>query len=430
MASLLPFRPPTERAVVITHTSRRRLAAAVLTAAAVTGTLLTAPAAVAAPAPTPATAVEAAAGDIVVTREEMPTVIGFDEPGDRASMVWEFDRPVKIHDFTLYHKTASHMWALHNDALSSSHRFELAGYTPDRMSPLAGEYTWRMLAYDAAGNRVERTGGFTLNRPPAPRDYDANSVPDVLMQSPDGGMTAYETEVLRRQKAGSKDPWYEFPIGLSGPDWRQYTLMAAPGDLGGSGAPDVVARDGAGVLWLHQGESREFLPQTRIGGGWQVYNKITGGSDLNADGRGDLLATDTSGVLWFYASTGNADAPFKPRVKIGGGWQVYNQITAPGNIAGATGGDLLARDKDGVLWLYLGKDDGTFTARRQIGGGWQRFTHLAGLGDQNRDGRVDLYGIGAAGSRYYPTTGLVDAPYGTPEELDLNNHDGKYVNVL
>ncbi|GGR39936.1 VCBS repeat-containing protein [Streptomyces roseolus] len=416
---------------MIAPTSRRRLAAAVLTAAAVTGTLLTTPAAVAAPAPTPATAAEAAAGDIVVTREEMPTVIDFDEPGDRAPMVWEFDRPVKIEDFTLSHTTETHMWDLvTSDVLSSSHRFELAGYTPDRMSPLAGEYTWRMLAYDAAGNRVERTGGFTLNRPPAPRDYDANGVPDVLVRFASGQMTAYETEMLRRQQAGSKDPWYEFPIGLSGADWSPYALLAAPGDLGGSGSPDVVGRDGDGVLWLHQGEGRKFLPRTRIGGGWQVYNKITAGSDLNADGRGDLLATDTSGVLWFYASTGNATAPFKPRVKIGGGWQIYNQITAPGNIAGATGGDLLARDASGVLWLYLGKGDGTFTARRQIGGGWQRFTHLAGLGDQNRDGRVDLYGIGAAGSRYYPTTGLVDAPYGTPEELDLYNADGKYVNVL
>ncbi|MFL9679654.1 FG-GAP-like repeat-containing protein [Streptomyces sp. KL110A] len=430
MALPLPFRPPTERTVVNARL-RRHAAAAVLTAAAVTGALLTAPAAVAAPAPTPSATGQAAAEVPVVTREEMPTVIDFDEPGDRASMVWEFDRPVTVEDFTLYHDTESHMWALGNTGeLSSSHRFELASYTPKRMSPLAGEYTWRMLAYDAAGNSVERTGSFTLNRQPAPRDYDANSVPDVLIQSADGRMTAYDTEWLRRLHADWRGPWYEFPIGLSGPDWRQYTLTAAPGDLGGSGSPDVVARDGDGVLWLHQGEGQEFLPPTKIGGGWQVYNKITGGSDLNADGRGDLLARDTAGVLWFYASTGDARAPFKPRVKIGGGWQIYNQITAPGNIAGATGGDLLARDKDGVLWLYLGKGDGTFTARRQIGGGWQRFTHVAGLGDQNGDGRVDLFAIGTAGSRYYPTTGLVDAPYGTPKELDLDNPDGKYVNVL
>ncbi|MFC9492065.1 FG-GAP-like repeat-containing protein, partial [Streptomyces hydrogenans] len=92
--------------------------------------------------------------------------------------------------------------------------------------------------------------------------------------------------------------------------------------------------------------------------GWQVYDKITGGSDLNGDGRGDLLATDTSGVLWLYVSTGDTRTPFKPRVRIGGGWQTYDLLLAPGDIAGASGGDLLARDKDGVLWLYLGKGDG------------------------------------------------------------------------
>ncbi|MEV7534456.1 hypothetical protein ACIQNV_34315 [Streptomyces hydrogenans] len=91
--------------------------------------------------------------------------------------------------------------------------------------------------------------------------------------------------------------------------------------------------------------------------------------------------------------------------------------TAVGNIAGASGGDLLARDKDGVLWLYLGKGDGTFTARRQIGGGWQQFTDLAPFGDRNEDGRIDLYTIGTKGSRIYPTTGTVDRPYGTPETL-------------
>ncbi|MFK0215183.1 hypothetical protein [Streptomyces sp. NPDC090298] len=72
-----------------------------------------------------------------------------------------------------------------------------------------------------------------------------------------------------------------------------------------------------------------------------------------------------------------------------------NLLSAPGDIARATGGDLLARDTPGVLWLYLGKGDDTFTARRQIGGDWQQFTHLAPFDDQNRDGRVDLYALTA-----------------------------------
>ncbi|MFD0429470.1 FG-GAP repeat domain-containing protein [Streptomyces zhihengii] len=206
-----------------------------------------------------------------------------------------------------------------------------------------------------------------------------------------------------------------------GTGWNTYTLMAAPGDLGGSAADDVVGRDRDGVLWLHRGEGQTLLPRTKVGGGWQVYNKITAGSDLNGDGRGDLLATDTSGVLWFYAATGDADAPFKPRKKVGGGWGVYNLLTAPGNIAGATGGDLLARDTSGTLWMYLGKGDGTFTARRRVGGGWQQFSHLTAFGDKNGDGRRDLHAIGPSGSRSYHATGSVDRPFGTPETLHLRS---------
>ncbi|MGJ7420712.1 FG-GAP repeat domain-containing protein, partial [Streptomyces cinereoruber] len=105
-----------------------------------------------------------------------------------------------------------------------------------------------------------------------------------------------------------------------------------------------------------------------VGGGWQVYDRLAGGSDLNGDGRADLVATDKAGDLWLYKGTGNASAPFAARTKIGFGWGIYNQITAVGNIAGAAAGDLVARDKDGVLWLYLGKGDGTFAARTKIGG--------------------------------------------------------------
>lgn len=172
------------------------------------------------------------------------------------------------------------------------------------------------------------------------------------------------------------------------------------------------------MLWLHQSDHQKLLPRTKVGGGWNIYTQITGGSDLNGDGRGDLLATDKDGVLWFYASTGNAAAPFTARQKIGGGWGVYNLLTAPGNIAGASGGDLLARDKDGVLWLYLGKGDGTFTARRQVGGGWQKYTHIIPAG-KNGKGVADLYAIGPARlrallrpRRHDPPlrTGLLPAP--------------------
>ncbi|NED04675.1 hypothetical protein G3I55_23765, partial [Streptomyces sp. SID6648] len=72
--------------------------------------------------------------------------------------------------------------------------------------------------------------------------------------------------------------------------------------------------------------------------GWNVYTRLTGGSDLDGDGRTDLLAADTAGVLWFYKGTGSASAPFAARTRVGGGWGVYNEITAVGDIAGTAAG--------------------------------------------------------------------------------------------
>ncbi|MFJ8190094.1 FG-GAP repeat domain-containing protein [Streptomyces sp. NPDC096094] len=79
-------------------------------------------------------------------------------------------------------------------------------------------------------------------------------------------------------------------------------------------------------------------------------------------------------------------------------------VTAPG--------DLVARDKAGVLWLYLGKGDGTFAPRTRIGGGWNAYRYTVGIGDADRDGRRDLYAYGADETYYYPGTGNWRAPFG------------------
>lgn len=156
-----------------------------------------------------------------------------------------------------------------------------------------------------------------------------------------------------------------------------------------------------------------FATRTRIGGGWQIYTHLAGGGDLTGDGRADLVATDKAGALWLYKGTGSAKAPFATRKKIGlSGWQAFNQITAVGDVAGTVPGDLIARDKAGVLWLYQGRGDGTFASRVRIGSGWNAYTQLVGIGDGNRDGRSDLYAFGPNGTSYfYQGTGRASAPF-------------------
>ncbi|WP_367321789.1 FG-GAP repeat domain-containing protein [Streptomyces sp. HUAS ZL42] len=190
----------------------------------------------------------------------------------------------------------------------------------------------------------------------------------------------------------------------------------APHVPGGSEHADLVARDGSGVLWLYRGNGTGgFASRIKIGGGWQIYNKITGGTDYTRDGRADLLATDTSGVLWLYKGTGNYAAPFATRVKISGGWGVYNKITAVGNVGGTAAGDLIARDSSGVLWLYPGYGSGTFSPRVRIGSGWNIYSDLIGIGDANRDGRPDLFAYDKSTNwtYLYRGTGNSAAPFAT-----------------
>ncbi|MEU6983688.1 hypothetical protein ABZ946_09685 [Streptomyces sp. NPDC046324] len=356
--------------------------------------------------------------DLAVTRENTPRTVDLNGPLDRVRLVWELNQLASAR-LTLTHTATGRQRVIDSYSSGTVHEFSWTSDTSlYEMADYAGEYTWKMTAKERyeVGAPIERTGSLTINRPPVKRDHDANGFDDILVRDSAGKLSAYEGKQL-----SYKWSLRELDSTVLGTGWNTYTLMAAPGDLGGTKADDVVGRDRDGVLWLHRGEAQKLLPRTKIGGGWQIYNKITGGSDLNNDGRGDLLATDTSGVLWAYFSTGDAAKPFKPRKRIGGGWQVYNLLIAPGNLTGAPGGDLLARDTSGVLWLYLGKGDGTFTARRKIGGGWQQFTHLAPLREQNvnewRFGRTGLFAIGPDGSRYYPNRGSINDLFAAPVEL-------------
>ncbi|MEU4105086.1 VCBS repeat-containing protein, partial [Streptomyces tanashiensis] len=132
----------------------------------------------------------------------------------------------------------------------------------------------------------------------------------------------------------------------------------------------------------------------------------------------------------FYKGTGDYAKPYAARVKVGGGWQVYNQLTAVGNIAGTAAGDLVARDTSGVLWLYQGNGRGGFDARVRIGGGWGAFSQLVGAGDLDNDGRPDLIAYGAGGTYVYRSTGAVAAPFGRQTTSLYAGEGSTFNNVL
>ncbi|WP_190157160.1 N-acetylmuramoyl-L-alanine amidase [Streptomyces litmocidini] len=180
---------------------------------------------------------------------------------------------------------------------------------------------------------------------------------------------------------------------------------------------NLLARDTSGVLWQYQGTgsaTAPFLTRYRVGGGWQIYNAVTPLTALRADGTGDAVARDASGVLWYYQGSGNPSAPFKARLKTGGGWQVYDRIIGVRDLTGDSKPDLIAREKSGVLWLYKGTGTPAtpFAPRVKIGTGWQIYNDVVSTGDLTSDGKPDLIGRDGTGALWlYKGTGSATAPY-------------------
>ncbi|OEJ96600.1 N-acetylmuramoyl-L-alanine amidase [Streptomyces thermolilacinus] len=253
----------------------------------------------------------------------------------------------------------------------------------------------------------------------------AADVEKVTSTAPDPGTNRYNT--LARDASGvlwqyqgtgnAASPFFtRYRVGSG---WGAYNMITSMTALRADGTGDAVARDGSGGLWYYQGSgnpSAPFKARLYVGKGWQIYNLMSGARDLSGDGIADLVARDGSGYLWFYAGTGNPAAPFKARTSIGRGWQIYDSMTDTGDVTGDGKPDMVARDTSGVLWLYQGTGSATapFAARTTIGKGWQIYNTLLGPSDLNRDGQPDLIARDANGHMwFYQGRGSTTAPFVT-----------------
>ncbi|WP_318212372.1 VCBS repeat-containing protein [Streptomyces sp. SJL17-1] len=289
------------------------------------------------------------------------------------------------------------------------------GVYDDNTAASIGDYTWRLTTepLNGIGEKTERKGTLKVIGKPASHDFSNSTSPDLLFRS-GGRLSVFDAKQVL--DSGRTDALSEVVVGSG---WDTYDRIVTPGNLGGTVHADLLGRDKSGVLWSYAGTGKPSAPfagRVKVGGGWGIYNQLTAGSDVSGDGRRDLLATDKAGVLWLYKGTGSVTSPYRPRVKVGGGWGIYNKVTATGNIGGGPAGDLIARDKNGVDWLYLGKGDGTFAARTRVNSDWGYYTDLIAVGDADRDGRLDLVARyltgGDTGSLVlHPGTGDWRAPF-------------------
>ncbi|AQS67002.1 hypothetical protein B1H29_08745 [Streptomyces pactum] len=216
-------------------------------------------------------------------------------------------------------------------------------------------------------DRWESGEGWNTARAMTQVDHDADGSSDGIWHVTSGGQLYYAE-------------WGSIDHLFVGNGWKIYNQLFSPANVGGAAADDLLARDDSGVLWLYLGYGNGELTQRyRVGGGWNAYTHITGKGDLSGDGKADIVAKDTSGVLWLYKGTGDYKAPFSSRTRIGGGWNAYNNVVSVGDIDidGVT--DLVAREKDGALYLYKGTGNGSapYESRVKIGsGGWNTYRLL------------------------------------------------------
>ncbi|MGW4701797.1 FG-GAP repeat domain-containing protein [Streptomyces sp. NPDC004285] len=328
----------------------------------------------------------------------------------RADLTVRLKRKDSWETFETVVRPASGSGAFPDGSLGLDWAGELETWSP-RPAP-NGAYDWKVTARPWNGMpSVTVSGTLTVTRSPKAHDFDDDGAPDLVARDGNGYLDPIGT---RWDDATARlVPLDRNVSGLRG--WNIYDQVEAVGDIAGSNAADLVARDRDGVLWLHRGTGSQtrvgYESRVRIGGGWNTYTQLTGGSDLTGDGRPDPVATDKAGDLWLYRATGSTTAPFAARRKIGHGWGIYDRLTATGDIGGGAAGDLVARDKGGKLWLYLGRGDGTFAPRTAIGGGWNVYADIVGIGDGNKDGRPDVYARTATGAAYfYAGTGDWKAP--------------------
>nr|WP_256961785.1 VCBS repeat-containing protein [Streptomyces sp. NRRL B-24572] len=239
-------------------------------------------------------------------------------------------------------------------------------------------------------------------------NQDGNaSGPEVLMLSQTGTLSLYADATPTKGT-----------VVWRGYGWGIYNKLVAPGDVNDDGRADLVARDHDGTLWLYYATGNRTAPfsaRVRLGSGWNTYDQLVGIGDNNGDGWADLLARGSDGTLWFYAGTGDKATPFATRRSIGGGWGVYNQMFPVGDDNGDGSGELIARDLKGTLWYYTGKGDGTFAAREQLSetGGWEPVPQFGGAGNNpvmgNKEG---VFARDKAGTMFWygVTTGGKLAP--------------------
>ncbi|MCT4355958.1 VCBS repeat-containing protein, partial [Streptomyces sp. Je 1-79] len=159
---------------------------------------------------------------------------------------------------------------------------------------------------------------------------------------------------LRHVQSGKTRTEDVYPSGdlLNDPHIVRYDWQ---GDVPWKSDPDMpTGAPNGSYTWRIEAKPLDHIGPDLVASGTFDLARSPAPHDYDNDGSPDVLTRDTSGRLWrgdtFYRSE-IVQLSQNPIELVGSGWQIYDRIEATGNLGGAATGDLVARDRDGVLWL-------------------------------------------------------------------------------
>lgn len=239
---------------------------------------------------------------------------------------------------------------------------------------------------------------------------------DVVAQNSAGDVVVY--------RGNGRGGWNGSATAGSG--WERSDKLITLGDFTGDGISDLgrVGTDGKFELLKGTGAGKYAAP-VAIGSGWGSHRRIVGGIDFDGDRRTDVLAVDSSGTLRYYRGSGAGTFTGSPKA-VGSGWGSMTAVMYAGDFNGDTRGDIIARKKDGTLWLYPSNGAGGFGSSKKIGNGWGAMTAVFSPGDFDGSGKPDVLARRSDGTLVlYRGTGT--GAFGSP--VVVGNGWGKFVAV-
>ncbi|KQX59279.1 MULTISPECIES: VCBS repeat-containing protein [unclassified Streptomyces] len=288
-------------------------------------------------------------------------------------------------------------------ALGEKTAVGLRGTVPTTLNADLGSYALNLFWPLTRGN-VE--GTVTLRHTLTGKTYTHKAIPDLPYHTP-GFSYQWSEELATGPAPAGAYTWTlsARPLNGIGPVLNTsgaFTVLrrTQPHDFNNNGTPDVLTRDAEGRLWRQDTFYRpdedtrqnvwKVAPRALVGTGWQAYDRIEATGNLGGSGVGDVVGRDKYGVLWLHK--GRGDGTFANRIRVGTGWGTYSLLTGGSDVTGDGRPDLLGTDKAGVLWVHpgTGKDTAPFGARRKVSAGWGIYNDITAVGNVGGAGHGDF----------------------------------------